>query len=217
VGGRLLVVAGLTAAACVAAGGAIAAQGDPQTKLVAADQAKARSVVLKLADLAPAPWKAERSSGDSGRPRCRNYHPDFSDIVRTGRVSGTEFTAGTIFVSSDVSVYAGRGAQAAWARVVTPQLQSCIGEVTTKAFGKPPAAQLLASVRRAFPQATERSAAYRVTVSVLSQGKTTHAYVDLVLLKQGRIAADLTIVTVGRPFPDGELRRLAALMARRMH
>jgi hypothetical protein len=38
-----------------------------------------------------------------------------------------------------------------------------------------------------------------------------------VLLKQGRIAADLTIVTVGRPFPDGELRRLAALMARRMH
>jgi hypothetical protein len=161
--------------------------------------------------------KAEQSNGDSGRPQCRNYHPDFSDLVRTGRVSGLEFTAAnTIFVSSDASVYAGGDAEAAWSRVVTPNLVACIGEVVRKAFGKPPAARLIASVRRPFPQLTQRAAAYRVTVGVRSQGQNVRAYVDLVLLKHGRVASDLTIIRLGQPFPDAELRRLAALMAQRM-
>jgi hypothetical protein len=202
----------------ICAGVAIAAKGDPQKRPTPADQAKARAVVLRQADLPAAPWKAEQSSGnDSGRPQCRTYHPDFSDLVRTGRFSGLEFTAAnTIFVSSDASVYAGRDAEAAWSRVVTPKLVACIGEVVRKAFGKPPAARLIASVRRPFPQVTQRAAAYRVTVGVRSQGQTVRAYVDLVLLKHGRVASDLTIIRLGQPFPDAELRRLAALMGKRM-
>jgi hypothetical protein len=54
----------------------------------AADQALARSVVLKASDLgSPSSWRGGISPADTSQPRtCSNFHPRQSDLVITGDV-----------------------------------------------------------------------------------------------------------------------------------
>src|SRR5438105_15040184 len=82
----------LTIAAAVSAGGG------EQIRFNAADQAAARAVVIRRADLGTSGWVGGRVKPDlSAGPSCPNYHPKVSDLVLTGsartnfRRSGFEF------------------------------------------------------------------------------------------------------------------------------
>ena len=78
---------------------ALAADTDPKKRITAADQAKARSIVLKRTDFA-AGWKKVPASPDSDLV-CPGFNPDESDLTLTGEAEADfEHTQGRLFVAS---------------------------------------------------------------------------------------------------------------------
>jgi hypothetical protein len=62
-----------------------AGDGKEQIKFNAADQAAARAVVIRRADLGSTGWAGGPTKPDlSSGPTCANYHPKVSDLVLTG-------------------------------------------------------------------------------------------------------------------------------------
>jgi len=126
----------LAVATAVAAGAATAGEGDPNKRIVPADQRLARSIVLRASDLGSG-WKAEpRRTSDDGDFRCSGYEPDLSDLTITGEAESRLFwRPDGLLAGSGVEVYA-TAAQAAtgWRRSYRPRMVlRCLSPAAEKA------------------------------------------------------------------------------------
>jgi hypothetical protein len=217
--GRLAAVAALlvVASALVVASVAFAAKGDPKKHHTRADMSRARSVVLRAADL-PVGWKsAPSSSRGGGNLHCKGFEPDESDLTETGNVDSPDFSKSLAYISSSASVYlTAAQAQASWNRVVKPGLLTCLkslfeqgassGGTTTRVLGE---GQL------AFPKLAPRTAAFRISFLTKSTSLSLKGDVDVVLLGRGRIDVVMLFVAFGAPDTTLE-HRLAGVVAKRM-
>jgi len=210
---RLLAVAIL---AVVAVPVALAADGQPQKRLTKADQAKARAIVLRQADV-PAGWVAKPNTNTSqDNPRCSNYNPDQSDLIETGDVDSPDFSRSDgSFVSSSVGLFKTvTMARTGYARVAGPQLASCFGELFTKGAA-PAKVELLQVGPLAFRHLGDRSNAYRLTANVTVQGTKIPVGIDIVTFNRGRVDAAMIFLGISKPRQLAFEQSLAAKVAAR--
>jgi hypothetical protein len=212
---RVALLASLLALTC--AGAALAAPGDPQKRHNAADMAKAKSIVLKAADLGTG-WKSSPSSGSSsGTPHCKGFQPDESDLVETGTANSPDFSKGLRYVLSAAALYKTAGqAQTSWNRIVKPGLVGCFASLLTKGAsggGVKTTATSKGSLHT--PKLAPRQASYRVGFATVNQGVKLSGSIDLFLLGEGRADALMISVSFGTP-PTADELRIARLMAGRL-
>jgi len=202
--------------AAMLAGAAAAATGDPVKRHTAADMAKARSVVLRRADL-PAGWTRDTSPDTDERIRCSYFHPDESDLVETGYAEGS-FGRRADFAGSDATVYRTTAdARASWARNTGAGLPRCFADFFRKGLAKEGLnARVVRAAKVAFPALAPRTGAWHVALVATSQGVAVPIAIDLVALGRGRIVSTLGLIRVGAANRPAELRRLAGLLATRM-
>lgn len=203
---RFLVV--VLALALLATGSALAGRGDPQKRIVAADQVRAKAMVLRKADL-PA-FTAVSATGDGGDLYCKAL--DESDLTITGEARSPDFQAGVSFVSSLARVYRTRAdADTSWRRAASAAGRKCARETFVAEFEKR-GGRLVSFRRIAFPRVAERTTAYRLVVTV----QEIRIVVDAIGLKQSRAQAALVFGSALAPFPKSEETRLARTVAKRM-
>jgi hypothetical protein len=210
----LLGIAALGAA--VLSAGALAAEGDPQKRHTPADTTKARSIVLKRADLGPG-WKRDTSPDTDDDLGCAYYDPDESDLVETGNAEGN-FETQIAFVGSEVSIYRTvADAQAAWRRGAKPELARCFAELLVRELRKDfSAVRTVRAGVMAFPRVAPKTMAWKIVVRVTQSGRVLPLNVDAIALGRGRIVTLLAAIQFGSPPSAAAERQLAALLARRM-
>jgi len=203
---RLLVA--VTLLSLVTAGSAVANHLDPQKKIRPADQARARAMLLKKADLRFG-YKAQPSSDD---PHVICKALDESDFTLTGEAESPDFALGGIaFVSSLAQVYESPAdANASWQRGTSAAGERCARDEYRR-YLQSIGGRLLSFRKIAFPHRAQRSVAYRLVA--LSQARV---YFDLIFLQQSRAQAALLIGSALGPPPRDEELRLTRIVAGRM-
>ena len=203
---RLLAAA--LAFALLPAGFALAGRGDPQKGIVPADQARAKAIVLRKADL-PA-FTAVPAAGSQGDFYCKAL--DESDLTVTGEARSPDFQAGVAFVSSLARVYrTAAAADTSWRRGSSAAGTKCARETFAAEFERR-GGRLVSFRRIAFPRVAERTIAYRFVVTV----QEVRIVVDAIALKQSRAQAALVFGSALTPFPKSEETRLARTVGKRM-
>ena len=217
-------VLAVLAALVVAAPAAGVSRGahDPQKRLNARDQAKARSFLLRPADLGSS-WTSTPAphAGDGGDLSCAGFDPDLSDLVETGDVQSRLFVHATASTSSTVfstgTVYANaRMAGAAWNRVIRPELVRCLSTLLEGTSTAGVGFKTVSSGRLDFPHVAPRTAAFRLAVEAKALGATVRFYLDLIALGSGRLEAGIFAVSLRRPLDESLERSLARAVARRL-
>jgi hypothetical protein len=204
--------------AAVVAPVALAANGEPKHAFTKADQARARAASLKLSDFAPG-WTATRSSTSDSSPRCSTYEPDQSDLVETGKYDSPNFTrtADNSFVSVSTGVFRTAAmAKKGYSRVAVPQLPACFGELFAKGIPKPNSARVVSSAPLAFPNAGDRSNAYRLVAAVKTPSVTLPVAADIVLFNKGRTDVAIIFLGISKPLPASLERQAVARVLSRV-
>lgn len=190
------------------AGTALAARGDPDKQIRPADQARAKTMLLRPADFNPA-FTARPSSGGSGDFYCAAL--DESDLTLTGEARSQSFTATTEYVTSTSYVYASRSdSNASWRRGTSAAGEQCL-RVGLRGQFQGTGVQLVSFRQLSFPTRGQRSAAYRAIAT--QQG--LRLYLDVVAMQVSRAQAAVIYVSALSPPPPSELRRLTGLVAKR--
>ena len=169
-----------------------AGDGKEQIRFNAADQAAARAVVIRRADLGSGwvggPAKPDLSAG----PRCPNYHPKVSDLVLTGAARTTFQRSGFEFDSQSGVLKTRRMVALDWRRsVLAPGVVPCLRQSIGKGLGTN--AKVVSFKKLPFPQLATYAALFRGVISQ-AQGKTVRVLTDLVLVGRSRTELTLTIV-----------------------
>jgi hypothetical protein len=208
---RLLAVAVLLLLASSTA--ALADHLDPQKRIRAADQAKARAMLVRKSDLGPGAVAQPRNTPDT-HLTCEGL--DESDLTLTGEAESTTWAQGVGFVASVANVYATvADANASWARGARGAGTRCLRAELASEFATQGIA--LESLRKVpFPRVAERTAAYRVTLSGSVQGTIVRLVIDLVVLKHSRAQAALYFGSAFAPPAKADEVALARVTARRM-
>ncbi len=194
-------------------GEALATHGDPQKELTRADSARARSVLLRKADLGPA-YRA-RSSG-AGEPHLYCKALDESDLTVTGDAESPNFERGFAFISSAAQVYESTAdANTSWRRGTSAAGERCVRDLLRREFAKD-GIRVVSMKRLAFPRFAPRTDAYRLQLTTESQGVTVPVVMDLVFLMHSRAQVVLSFGSALAPVARGEELRLARLTAKRM-
>jgi hypothetical protein len=207
--------AAVAALALVAAQAALAAE-SPVVRYTAADQARARALVLKTADVPG--WK-----GGQARPNpaatspCADWSPKQADLVVTGAAkSQYTYAGGALTVSSESLVYrTTRMAALDWQRtVVHPDAVRCI----RSSYDEDPSTELVSFARTSFPKVAQYTVRYRVVLDVPTGAGAVRMFADVVLFGQGRQLVNLALVAPyrERAAADAAERRLARLLAARL-
>ena len=202
--------------ALIATGAALAAKGDPRKHHTAADQAKAKSIVVRLSDLG-AGWTGKKSPNSGGHLHCKGFEPDESALVETGKANSLDFSKGLQFVSSNAALYATAAqAQTAWNLVVQPGLLTCLKALFEQGGSSGGATTTVKSQGPlAFPKLAARTAAYRIVFQTKSGSQTLSGDLDVVLLGAGRIDTAMLLLSVGVPHTALE-QHLAGVVAARV-
>jgi hypothetical protein len=176
-------------------------------------------MLITRADL-PAGFQAQPATGDDPHTDCAPGVSE-ADLTLTGKAEGKQFAAasaalGVALVGSAAQVYASRAdAAASWRRATSASGVQCATALLRSEFAKQ-GIRLVSLRRTPFPNVSERTVAYRVTLSSRTPQGAVPVYVDLIALMRSRAHAT---VIVGRavvaPVRADELR-LARLLATRM-
>src|SRR5262249_46993315 len=179
-----LAVAAVVASAL--AGAALAANpNDPQKRFTAADQAWARRVLVKRADLPGVGWKSQRSTGDNST--CKAFNPDESKLVETGEQESPEFTRVGGFVSSTAGIFKTAGdAQRSWNLEVKPKILDCIAEGLNQTSTGGATIRIVKRGTLGYPHLAPRTAAFFVRLAFDVQGIKLDADLRVVCLGRGR-------------------------------
>jgi hypothetical protein len=183
----------------------------------AADQARAKRAVLRPSEV-PAGWtRLPTNARDDAPPTCPGYRPDFSRFTITGQAESAFQQRGRSILSR-VEVYESRAdARGDYALGTAPPTARCLGLTLRRQLG---AASLgftaeVASARQvAAPRLGERSAAYRIVVTLSSGSARATVYIDVVVFLQGRAIAGLFFTSAPKPL-EGRTA-LARLVAARL-
>lgn len=197
----------------VTAGAAWADHQEPQKRLTRTDNARARAMVLRQADLPG--FSAQPASGEDVHVSCAPSVSE-SDLTLTGEAEARVFTAGPAIVSSAAQVYASSAdANASWRRSVSAAGVRCGAELVRRTFVRQ--GIRLASFRKIpFPRVAERTVAYRIRLSVETGQGAVALYVDLVALQHSRAHASILLGVPFDPVDRAVELRLARLIAGRM-
>ncbi len=209
----LLVVAALLAFLALTAS-ALATHQDPQKRLTKADNARARAMLVKRTDL-PAGFQPQLSSTADPHTDCA-AQVSASDLTLTGDAEGQQLALGAVFVASAAQVYESvADSSASWERAKSAAGRRCATELLRREFAKQGVD--LVSVRTvSFPRVSDRSIAYRVTLSAPTAQGTVPAYVDLVAMTHSRAQATVIVGSAFVPPQRVEKLRLARIVAGRM-
>ena len=188
----------------------------PVMRFNAADQAAAKAVVLKAADLGPG-WKGgPQKASVEGPPPCPGWNPKQADLVITGAAE-SEFSAPGAMVSSSVQVYkTTRMIAVDWQRtVIAPEVIRCISRDLGADVGD--GMRVISMKRMPFPKLATFSARFRVLLET-TQGQAVRVLIDVVLVGRGRTAVAITLSTpyANRAEADAAEVRLARLMLARI-
>jgi hypothetical protein len=196
-----------------ASGTALADHLDPKKRIRAADQAKARAMLLRKSDLGPG-FIAQPTNTPDAHLTCKGL--DESDLTVTGEAESPTWAQGAGFVASAVNLYATvTDANASWTRGARGAGTRCLRDELANEFATQGVA--LESLRKvAFPQVAQRTVAYRVTLSGNAQGVTVRVVIDLVVLMHSRAQAALYFGSAFAPPARAEEVALARITARRM-
>ncbi len=218
---RILLLGGLIAALVVPAV-ALAADGQPRKALTKAGQATARSVLLVRGDLG-AGFASTARDNDRRLPKgARCDALDESDLTITGDAASPDFrlAQGPVFVTvgSTAQVYRTlREANASWNRGSTAETTTCLGDIIRLTAGPGRKITVVSARKIPFPSVAPKTAAYRIVIDVTFGGKQrVRAYVDAVILQQGRIQSGLLFTSLGSPVDDSDRLALARVVAARM-
>ena len=193
---------------------ALAAHQDPQKRLTKADNARARAMLVKRSDL-PAGFQPQLSSGADPHADCAASVSE-ADLTLTGNAEGPQLALGVLFVSSAAQVYESvADASASWRRTTSAPGTRCATELLRREFAKQ-GVDLVSLGKVAFPRVSERSVAYRVTLSATTAQGKVPVYVDLVAMMRSRAHATVIVGSALVPPPKAEELRLARLVAGRM-
>lgn len=207
-------VAVLLGALVLAVPAAAANPKDPQQRHTAADTRLAKSIGLKLADLA-AGWHANRSTSPGTSPPCKSQ-PDESALVQTALVDPSfTYQDGITSVGSEVDVFRSAGeARTDWRLSTLSALKDCFASalalgakvpVTVSSFKQLPITNL-----------SERTLHYRITMVV--HGARPLAFVaELVAIGKGRVTTVFHAVTLAKPLPASLTLYLARILAARLN
>ena len=102
-------------------------------------------------------------------------------------------------------------AKIGYARVATPQLPKCFGEL----LNKQTATTVLAAGPLRFPSLGERSNAYRLVVSIKTKTAPVKATIDFVLFNKARTDVAIIFFGIGGPLPSRLEQQASALVASR--
>jgi hypothetical protein len=194
--------------ALVLAGTALAARGDPQTRIRPADQSRARSMLIRATDMNAA-FTAIPVAANPDASYCVAL--DESDLTVTGLANSPSFTATTEFVVSRSYVYESRAdANASWQRGTSAAGRSCLRRAMVSEL-RGTTTRLVSFKRLPFPRAASRSAAYRIVAS----RDGVRLYLDLIAIQHSRAEVAIVYGAALSPPPAGEERRLARLVAKR--
>jgi hypothetical protein len=208
-----VVVAALLAAVALAVPAGATNPRDPLQRHTAADTRLAKSIGLKLVDLA-AGWHANKSTSPNDPP-CKSQ-PDESALVQTARIDPSfTYQDGITSVGSEVDVFrSAREARTDWRLSTLPALKDCFASglalgakvpVTVSSFKQLPIANL-----------SERTLHYRITVVVHGAQPVT-VIVDLLALGKGRVTTLLHSLTLAQPLPASLTLFLTRILAGRLN
>jgi len=193
---------------------AAATHQDPQKRLTNADNARARAMLVKKADLPPG-FRPQLSSGPDPHTDCPASVSE-SDLTLTGDVEGPQLALGLVFVSSASQVYASAAdASASWRRATSAAGTKCATELLRREFAQQ-GVRLVSLRKMAFPRVSERTVAYRVRLSAKTEQGMLRVYVDLVALMRSRAQATVVVGSAFAPPERAEELRLARILAGRM-
>ena len=213
----ILFVLAAVALALATAAAVLAGDGKEQIKFNAADQAAARAVVIRRADLGSSGWTGGPTKPDlSSGPTCANYHPKVADLVLTGAARTTFQRSGFEFDSQSGVLKTRRMVGLDWRRsVLAPGVVPCLRRTIGKGLGS--SAKVVSFRKLPFPQLAPYAALFRGVIAVSAQGKTVRVLTDLVVV--GRSRTELTLTIVGPASAKNALsaaeRRLARALIRR--
>lgn len=204
-------VLALVLLALVAAGSALASGGDPKKAITPADQARARAMLLKQADVGPG-YRALRgsSSGSALNPNCPAL--DESDLTVTGEAESPNFTSGLQTFSSASGIYkTAADANSSWRRGTSRAGFNCLTAVFRQ-LARAGGLRFVSFRKIPFPAIAPRTVAYRW--QALAGG--VRVYADIVLLMRGRAQAAVILISGIDPLERSESLRLTRLVATRM-
>jgi hypothetical protein len=198
---------------------ALAAKGEPQKKITAAGQARAKLVALKQTDF-PAGWVQQpvpKNKKSESNPRCSFYNPDNSDLVEIGDYDSPDFNrADGSSISSSTGVFRTvQMAKTAYRRIAVPLLGKCFAEIFRKGITAPNSVTVFSSGTLQFPRFGDQSHAYRISALVKTPSGRARVAVDVVVLNKGAIDVAVIMVGIGKPLPASlETSLVGKLVAR---
>ena len=202
--------------ALILAGTALADHLDPRQRIRAADQARAKAMLVRQSDLPG--FQRQRSSGRDPHLTCPGL--DESKLTVTGDAEAPSWAIPPVLVTSSSTVYATHAdAQASWRLGTSAAGVRCLRDELGREFAQQ-GARVVSLRPMSFPALAQRSAAYRLTLAAVAQGQTITAYVDFVVLRQDRALAGVVVgsalVVPDRAFEVRLARTVATRMAKAM-
>lgn len=203
--------------ACVAGLGlvlvqvALAADKQP-IKFNASDQAAAKAITIKAADLG-AGWKGGAAKPDlTPGTQCAMK---VSDLVITG-AARSEFQAPGVIIHSDAQVLQSPGMVSAdWSRSIgNAQFMSC----STREVMSTTAMKVISFKKVTFAKTAQYGARYRTIAGITKAGSSVRILIDMIFLGQGRSEISLVVSTPygNRAAIDRVERNLALILAGRV-
>jgi hypothetical protein len=204
----MLRLAGLGLVIMLTLAGAAVASG-PQKRINPADQARARSMLLKQADVGLGFTQLRGGSSSGVDTDCPAL--DESDLTVTGNAE-SKFTSGIHTIFSGATVYVSvRDASTSWRHGTSTAGSNCL----TKGFKQVARAnnfRVVSFHEVPFPRVAPRTVAYRMQALV----GTIRVYADFVFVMQGRALAVEFFIAPLDPFDRDEQVRLTRLVSKRM-
>jgi hypothetical protein len=201
---------------------ALGADTDPKKRITPADQAKARSILLKRADFV-AGWKRVPATPDSEDLVCPGFNPNESDLTLTGEAEAEfEHTQGVVSVSSFSEVFVSKAdALKSWTRNDKPAVARCIGHFFREgATDAGTQVKIVSAGRMAFPKLAPRRSAFkvvaRVTVTANGQPQTVPFTIQFLALGHGRGDTAMLAISPGSGLATADLRAFGKLLATRL-
>ena len=214
---RAIVAVLLTLAAAQAAW---AADGEPRKALTAKGKATAQSIVLKRGDLS-AGFTARKRPDDDLPAGVRCDSLDESDLTIVGEAESPDFQ----FVQPGIYVTVGSTANVyrtlqeagkSWTRGTSAQTATCFADIVRLSAPKGQRVTIVSAKRLQFPKVAPRTAAFRVVATLTIAGNRVRAYIDAIVLQDGRIQSGLVFTSLARPVGRADALGLAAVLAQRM-
>jgi hypothetical protein len=215
---RSLTLLAVLAAVALTAAAALAAPGDPKVVIKPSDQARAKTILLKTAEVKGAGWKGTPADFGRANPVCVIQHYSLSKLTANAQ-TGVEFTravdTGTFLVDSDAYVFRTSGeAQTAAATVSKLGYGKCLGAALVS---QAPNGSIATSSVKALtiPGLALPAKGFRITVKVITGGKTSILTADVLAFRHGRAVSTLSALTIDKGWSSASLRAVAGKMASR--